>query len=660
MITRVLFIDSDSRALARIKKALEQAGAFEASVFVTGLAALEHAADQPPALVVVALNLTDIAPLDLIRQLRAIVPGLPVILRAPTDTDRHIVQTINAYEVVEGGYSARTLIPLLNDALQSSTPAQPKAPSSAPVPPLSSIMPTGHREPSPRTGHPDDDMTDFDAILDSIEPNLPQAEDDSFHLLVESMRSEKDRPSLPRRHERLVKWAADGAPEKPEPQAQDVFEQLSAEEPPLPELQDSGTVSDLIATTDFRQSQAEDQVADIPEDMILLDFDDLSETDEQRDLLKALSAMDQPPSREIDLETLPERLAAPPPTPPSSNETEPAPLEGAAQKAQMSLADLEPPATKPARVRPARAEDEAAAMALELTEQTLDSAAQASVLVRGSAIVASAGQLAASDLIALVEMVDCERVLEEQVTKLKLVSLPDLHLSYMVVAAPTVDNMVLLTIFPENMQLGAIRNQARNIMRAMEDAGEAAAAAAEERAAATFEAESQAPETLLSGTFAAQTESTQREPARQSAPEKPSESAPLPAEAKTTPDIDRDGLVSYACAWLLRDPAGELPADLTEVLSAWLHQIAADHDWYMDQMEIQPDYVSVVIEIGADDTPAQMADTLMSESARKLTAARPDLGTAGLLWADAYYIVAPGRPLTVTEISQFMSYQRQH
>ncbi|MBN2471134.1 MAG: transposase [Anaerolineae bacterium] len=650
MITRVLFVDTDAGALARIKKALEQAGPFEASVFVTGAAALEHAADQPPHLAVIALNLTDIAPTELVERLRALVPGLPVLLRAPADTNRQILESISAHGVVEGGYTARTLIPLLNDALETPDRSQLQQPPRRPrIPPLESILPSVQRDTSPRSGHPDDDMSTFDEILDSIEPNLPQSADDSFHLLVESMRGQQQRPPLPKRHERLVSWAEGDSPPRPETPPSGVFEQLSAEEPPYPDLEDSGTVSDLINVTNFRREQAASPVADIPDDMILA-FEELSETDEQRDLLKALSAMDQPPSREIDLDSLPDRLKAaeaaqdaPPPVP---------------AEAQLSLADITSPPTEPAEDSQLWHSNEAAALALELTEQTLDSAAHASVLVRDGEIVASAGELALSDLAALVDMVDCARVLRDQKTRLKVVALPDQRLSYMVAAAPSVDDLVLLTIFPENMQLGVIHGQAKNIMRALEITEAAAAEAAAERAAA--EAPSRAPEAKDSADFESQADDMWPDDEWDSPSEAAAAQPALPSAAETIPDVDRSALISYACAWVLHEPAGELTPDIVQALPAWLHHAAAEHGWHIEQLDVQPDYVSLVIGITAEDTPAAMAETLMEAAARRISAAQPGYGAPASIWADAYYVVAPGRVLTAPEISQFISYQRQH
>ena len=65
---------------------------------------------------------------------------------------------------------------------------------------------------------------------------------------------------------------------------------------------------------------------------------------------------------------------------------------------------------------------------------------------------------------------------------------------------------------------------------------------------------------------------------------------------------------------------------------------------------MQPSFVSVQVSIPATETPIATVETLMRE-----TAARAN---DEALWADAYYIVAPGRAVTQQEIASFMEYRR--
>jgi REP element-mobilizing transposase RayT len=95
-------------------------------------------------------------------------------------------------------------------------------------------------------------------------------------------------------------------------------------------------------------------------------------------------------------------------------------------------------------------------------------------------------------------------------------------------------------------------------------------------------------------------------------------------------------------------------------MSAWLEEIVAAQHWLADQIDVQPDYVSAVIGVPPAEAPSQVVQRLMNETAQRALAAYPDLAPeAAALWADAYYVVAPGRPLTGEEISRFVSFQRQ-
>ncbi|GAB4569728.1 MAG: hypothetical protein Kow0077_02720 [Anaerolineae bacterium] len=611
MITRILLVDTDARALARIKNALELAGPYEAHVFVTGKAAREYATEHRPDLAILSLNVTDVPADDLARDLRAAAPNLPIIVRVPPGNSAEGIESVQAQAVFEGAYAARKLIPVIESALhRSATPSRPD------IPPPS--MPDDLFTPSP-----DDDLGAFGEVLESIQPGQPQAEEDSFRLLVESMRVQHEKPPLPKRRDAL--------PVRDDAAADEVFEKLLEEEPPVPSFEDSGTVSDLIAAADLANQEDAHGVKDIPDDMIL-DLEELAqdEQEEQRELLRAISAMDEPPTHEIEADIPPAssepEITSPPPeqpfTPPEQADASPAPPRE----------PLEPQA----------------AYALHLTQHTLQSAIQASVLIKEGTIVASAGDLPESDLHALAAVIDSAAVLAENVTKLKYITLPELRMNYVVVAAPTIDDMVLLTVFPENLHVGVIRGQAQALVQTLADLSfdepEPELPTAPPEPQASVESVT-APEAAPAPVERA----TEQETAPRT-PETPTETA----------EPDRATMTSYACVWLVRDPAATLSDSTQETLHHWLQRAAAEHGWLVDYLDIQPDFISVVIAINKDTPPRDMITTLMADSAQQVAQAQPDLGPVEQLWADAYYMVTPGRPLTPPEISQFISYQRQH
>ncbi|NPV66438.1 MAG: hypothetical protein HPY64_04755 [Anaerolineae bacterium] len=565
MFSRILFVDSEAAALARITRAIERTGLYEADAFVTGQAALEHAALHPPDLAVIALNLGDMPPVALAMRLREIRPGLPIVLRAATEPDTETMRLLSPQGVVRGNYAAREVLPLLEYAL---------------------------------------------------------TEGQSLATRVDSLRTPGEKPSLLKRSESLA-GPPGGQPVTPveePPLADDSFLRLAAEEPPLPGLEDSGTISDLIAVASAATPQDHAGVIDIPEEMI-----------------------EETPSTALaDTAELVASTASP-------DRAGPAPLP-----------HLPAARTRPVRpgAEPTSADIRAAALALELTQHTLESAAQASVLIQQGQVIAVAGQLPPEEVRRLVEVIDWQTVLAEGTTKIKFATLPESRANYMVVAAPTVEDMVLMTVYPENMHLRTIRQQTRAIVEALsrtahippEEQTPSASGAAEPEIAAPMP---EAPP--------AQSPAPVPPSAAPESPPAPGENAPRPA--RTVADARRPAETSkqetYACAWILRDPAGELDPDTIRALATTLNGVLAGRSWTSEQVEVQPDYVSIVLSIPAEEALSRVIQTLMGETARCVAALRPELGSAADIWADAYYMVTPGRPLTAQEVTQFISYQRQ-
>jgi hypothetical protein len=105
---------------------------------------------------------------------------------------------------------------------------------------------------------------------------------------------------------------------------------------------------------------------------------------------------------------------------------------------------------------------------------------------------------------------------------------------------------------------------------------------------------------------------------------------------------------TYAFVWLPH--SSPIAVGVSDVLVDWLTAIATEHAWQVDGVEVQPTYITVQISIPANETPTATVETLMRD-----TAARAN---DQALWADAYYIVAPGRAVTQQEIANFMEYRR--
>ncbi|MBN1963775.1 MAG: transposase [Anaerolineae bacterium] len=665
MITRVLFVDSDAEALARIKQALERAGDYEAKVFVTGQAALEYAAHNPPAVAVISLNVQDLAPDDLAARLRRIQPGLPIVLRTPASATSargkaaptpNLLAAIAPQGVLEGGYTTRMLVPLVEAALHPPPASSPDAEASDDNDTDTKDVPTVDSDAVRQylaTAQPDDDVAAFGEVLEAIEPGTKPQTEDPFKALVDSLRAPPEDVPLHQRRSRLVGWVDrsqdDLVTEPPKPEAppaaeqpeDPLFDRLAAEEPPMPAEDEGGTISDLIAITDpdFHETPTPEGV-DVPDDLIE-DEDRLLLNEDERHLLDALTAFADSMAEE-------ERNA----------------LEAAAR----TLGDT----TGTSEAVPAT--DDSARVALELTQRTLESSAQATFLLHSGEVLALAGALPESDITALAALIDTDAVILAGGIKMRFVTLPQTSMHYMLVAAPTVDDMVLAMVFAEDVHLSAIRQQFRVLAEALtpflEPSTTPAPPEPEPPDPGLYETPAPDPSQPLLQVAA---EPDDDEHGLTGVLDSEGEDAhALPHEAgeggqateareatESAPAIEPAALVKYACTWLLRDPDATLDAELMTALPGWLETLVTGRHWLADSITVEPDYVSLVISLAPGDAPAEVVETLMAESEAHILAERPDLNHSGSgLWADAYYIVAPGRPLTGEEISRFISYQR--
>src|SRR6185295_4135482 len=77
---KVIIADPNISFATVIADALTQMGAYNVTLAASGQEAQQFCAELKPDLVVVDVDLPDCQPADLIGQLRAIAPGLPVVL----------------------------------------------------------------------------------------------------------------------------------------------------------------------------------------------------------------------------------------------------------------------------------------------------------------------------------------------------------------------------------------------------------------------------------------------------------------------------------------------------------------------------------------------------------------------------------------------------
>jgi DNA-binding NtrC family response regulator len=96
---RVLIVDDDGNLCQQLGKIVEFFG-YESVLAGTNAEARQHIRNSPPDLVVADLHLPDGTGLDLLHEIHAAAPGLPVIILTGYPTQESIRRTL-----LEGGYT---------------------------------------------------------------------------------------------------------------------------------------------------------------------------------------------------------------------------------------------------------------------------------------------------------------------------------------------------------------------------------------------------------------------------------------------------------------------------------------------------------------------------------------------------------------------------
>lgn len=252
--TRVLIINRQLSFSVRIKQALEQVGGFEVTPFTTADAALDHLRQRPHDVALVDFTLPGMSGIDIILRLRSIQPDIAILASPDVPDITEQVRVLKLNGVFDPSSGARELIPLIQDAI---TQMHDTLPDTTEAPALTDSETLIIEEASPglpsfssldsvliRLGGLD--MPEGSETIDVDMRGAGYAEDDT----------DKDSQSI-----ELV-LTGNLSKLKDEPKKDPVFRQLAAEEPPLPSLEDGGTVSDLI------ESMGEADLQEVAEIMI--------------------------------------------------------------------------------------------------------------------------------------------------------------------------------------------------------------------------------------------------------------------------------------------------------------------------------------------------------------------------------------------------------
>lgn len=585
---RVLLVTRHIDFSIKLRESLERDGKFIVSAFASHNNALALQQHLPHAVAIVDVTVNDLPPEQMLRQLRTHQPDIALVLAPDTPQVREATASLNVQAYVTLPSPIRALTKTIEQAIEAMHAAQP---DTAAMPRLDNVDET-------RSLHEEPPLVEGDTPVSDAQRNYEE--------------------SLKR------------------------FAKLAAEEPPMPDFEESGTVRDFILAHDgewIASSQEADETASAAQVVVtsasrqilaaqILEAAQDTSTPIAADnirewadaLLANVASEEQPmlkePSFLVNLPQLPEQLEY------TATTTSPS------HSSMLNSAELEtdklapttrtrPPfdtPTEEATSEPAPSAEQppvnprVAQMVLVLTQLSLEMTAEALVLTQGQTIIAQQGELHESDIALLHPLIVEGWDDPQQQARMKYVNLPSNGTDYLLYSQRTPEGFILSLLFLGTLPLSVIRRQGNRLVEAL-----------------------------------------------MAIPDVVEEATAADEEPIVRPDVPTSPL---SFAWLLRDPQASLPKSVTRQLEEKLTRALTQRGWLLHELTVAEDYVY----LWADAPLAQSAQAhlhmLMQESAQHIADALPQTN-ASTLWADAYLMVTPGHALPVDDLQAFINFVRQ-
>lgn len=307
--------------------------------------------------------------------------------------------------------------------------------------------------------------------------------------------------------------------------------------------------------------------------------------------------------------------------------------------------------------------------ALRLTQLSLESTAQGTLLSNGMRIISKNGDLSDEtwrDVVA--EVADAWQQGNQSSTRLLYRKFKATG-QVLLFSTLTVHNLALTMIFSANTSLKIIRRQAKDITEALLEMPDESVEVDHHDSAAPREP---SPQTITDDNSLADTaepaEAIDRaSPAARTTPSRPTGlRAPNELKAaidKITPPEDQQrpartpgSYTGYALLWLVQNENYALEGDLASAMERWLARSAIANDWDIIDVEIRPSWVNLHIEVPVNTLPSDVIGTLMTQTAQAMQDAKPNGTENRALWSESYSVTTPGRLLQEREIERFMRF----
>lgn len=269
-------------------------------------------------------------------------------------------------------------------------------------------------------------------------------------------------------------------------------------------------------------------------------------------------------------------------------------------------------------------------LALNLTQASVDSTADATVLARNGEIIDFAGTLAPADIDDLSEEIDHDWEAEPEEARIRFITLESSGADYMLYSRRTEDDYTLSLVFTGNMPLRTVRRQYDDLVEALYTVPEVVEDDAEiaqlTEQLGVIEAENTAQMEAVSADDIAETEIVV-------------------------------ALTVYTIVWLVRDPNMVLAGDVVQGLLTQLDEQMTKRGWDVMLFQVHEDFVYLMAGVPDELMAYEMIDELKIRSADIVHTINPDI-VADDLWADGYLAFVPGRELDVAEIQRFINFSR--
>lgn len=149
-------------------------------------------------------------------------------------------------------------------------------------------------------------------------------------------------------------------------------------------------------------------------------------------------------------------------------------------------------------------------------------------------------------------------------------------------------------------------------------------------------------------------------PARESVPEQAGRGEGIVTLEPESPAVYH---LKYACVLIPRLPGHYLTGDLAGRLSEWVGQLCLAFAWRLEYIAIRPDHLHWIVSVPPDTSPSYLMRILRQHTSQRIFAAFPPLAEenpSGDFWAPGYLIMGSAQPAPPQLIRDFIRQTRRH